>query len=149
MTKYDLYIFNPFRNGQATDDGSIDLERFKNRGWAGLDESLEEARKILEKLRKYQVNGYLVESRYRQPRITLEEARKIAEKRYSELVESGRNLEPMDNGYDDIMWWIFPVEDIDAVAKGLIPGMVVIGVDKLDGHLRTHEEHNAWIKRSS
>ena len=149
MPKYDLYVVIPFRNEQLAANASIDPEPFRKRGWVGMDADYEEARKLLEELRKLQVNAYIVETRYKHPRVPLHEARAIAEKKYNKLVASGRNLEPLEAGYDDIMWWSFRMEDIDAVAKGYIPGVVVISVDKLDGHLRTPEEYKEWVKLSS
>jgi len=150
MEKYDLFIVKPIRRPIPKDDSDyLVLEKSTRRSWLYLGEDLDEIRRTLQKIRQYCGNGYVVPSKYRVPRVTMEEAESIARKVYEGWLKAGSKLDVLSEGLDDLLWWSFYAEDIEAVEKGMIPGTVTIDVDKLDGHLRTHEEYSEWLKLSS
>ena len=113
-----------------------------------LEVDKSEARKILDFILKCRGNAYLVNTTYRVPEISRQQARNIALNKYEEVVKSGKKLSPLEEGFDDILWWTFQADDIDAQAKGFIPGRFSLSVDKLDGHLRTAEEFSQWLALS-
>lgn len=146
MTLYDVYIENPVRNQNAENQN---LNEFNSRGWYNTELSLSPARQLVSELRHNGANAYVVPSQYRLPIISFEEAITIAAKKYAELINSGKRLGELNNGYDDFLWWTFYVDDIEAIEKDMIPGMITVSVDKLDGHIRSNQEFEDWQKLSS
>jgi hypothetical protein len=62
---------------------------------------------------------------------------------------AGKNLEDLDEGRDDLLWWTFCANDRDAISRDIKPGRVSIPVSKLDGHIRTDDEYRAWLELSN
>jgi len=150
VDKYDVFIVNPVGGPIRKDDPDLVLlEKSTQRGWINLGLDLAEVRQTLQKIREHRGNGYVVPSQYRVPRVTVDQAESIARKVYEELLKGGLRLDVLSEELDDVLWWSFYAEDIDAVQRGIIPGTVTIAVDKLDGHLRTLQEYSEWLKLSN
>ena len=147
MKKYDIYIAVPIWNETDITDNN-ELSIFKKRGWAGLELDFNRAKEILVEIKRYRSGGYIVLNDYKFPQVTLEDARKIAIKEHQHLINNGRRLNRLEDGYDNITCWTFNAEDNDAIEKGSIPGRISISIDKIDGHLRSNEEFKEWIKQS-
>lgn len=156
--KYDVYLYTdgPAPPGVALPFDPALLqksyaERRANRAPILEGLSLSEAKKwvyLFEKAER--VNGRpcarldIEPTRYRVPKVSREQARGIAQKRWEELVEQGRPLDPLDIPMNDQICWSFGADDRDWQAQGLIPGRVWIYVDKLDGHIVSDEEMNRY-----
>lgn len=149
VTKYDVYIITPIRGSDQKapeDDGErADL---RQRGWLALDSDLETARETVRRVLEARGHAYVAPSEYRVPRVTIDDAREIAERTRRELNAQGRRLEPFSLEFDDIVWWTFVADDADAIARDIYPGQLHIAVDKLTGQIRTEDEFQRWLALS-
>ncbi len=114
-----------------------------------MDLPFDGAKKVLNMVKACGANAYLVPVTYRHPAISIQEARSVALEKHSEMIRAGKRLASLDDGYDDFLWWTFCADDIQAIESDLIPGRVCISVDKLDGHIRTQEEFEGWLRLST
>ncbi|MEN9489935.1 MAG: hypothetical protein RJA63_384 [Pseudomonadota bacterium] len=146
---YDLYIANPPRDLQSRETASAQHQVFLARGVRELGLALPDAQALLRDARACGANVYLVPVAYRHAPISLDQARAIAEKAYTQLIAQGRRLGALEPGYDDRLWWVFCADDIEAIEQDRYPGRVHIAIDKLDGHMRTKEELDAWLRLST
>src|SRR5262249_52570857 len=121
----------------------------RRRGWLPLDGDLEAARRILRRILDQRGNAYIVPKEYRFPQVSQEEAHQRALQVHNQLVATGKRLAPFSLSNDDIMWWTFIADDLDAIEHDVFPGQVRISVDKLDGHIRTEEEYREWLRLSA
>jgi hypothetical protein len=144
MEKYDLYITNPISVPvlQVNDSNS---NIFFSRGWKQMDLDLEQIRTLQKEVLDHNGRAYIVPAGYRTPLIEREHARTVALTKYDELTRAGKKLDPLSDGYDDILWWTFEAEDPEAISKEIIPGRIAISIDKLDGHIRTKDEFAEWV----
>jgi hypothetical protein len=149
MKRFDLYIANPAHRRPEGADMPFDLDLLKSRGLLQMDLPFDDAKKVLNVVKGCGANAYLVPMIYRHPIISIQEAKCVALKKYSEMIEGGRRLASLDDGYDDVLWWTFCADDIEAVENDLIPGRICISVDKLDGHTRSQEEFEEWLRLST
>lgn len=146
---YDLYIANPPRDLQSRETTSAQHRIFLSRGVRELGLALSEAQALLRDARACGANAYLVPTVYRHAPVSLDQARAAAETAYTRLIAQGRRLGPLEPGYDDRLWWVFCADDIEAIEQDRYPGRVHIAIDKLDGHMRTKEELDAWLRLST
>ena len=149
MTAYDISV----RNYAATLDSAMslppDASLLVHDGFIRVALPLVEARRALLKIRQVGGVAYLVPIEYRNPVISMFAAKEIAHRVHAQMLVAGKNLEDIDEGRNDLLWWTFRANVRDAISRDIIPGCASISVDKLDGHLRTDEEYRAWLELSN
>lgn len=145
---YDLCVVNPVRVDVPTASLPFAFDRLKRRGMIHMGLPLRESREVLAVVRAAAANAYLVPTKYRDPPISMEQARSRAMVVHAEKRALGQRLAELDEGYDDMLWWTFCADDLDAVEKDLVPGCVRIAVDKRDGHIRSPQEYRDWLQLS-
>jgi hypothetical protein len=130
---YDVVILGGV--GAETNDETPNVE------WTTVGGELAEAREVLRKARAERKAALVVPARYRQAKLSQAAAREIARESLASLTEDEKaDLSALSDGEDEGAFWHFSVEDYAAQARGLIPGKRRFLVDKLDGHLWSHEE---------
>jgi len=149
VDRFDLDVARPARSEHADVELPFDPALLKVRGRVHLALPADGARAVLAMVRACGASAYLVSVAYRETLISLEQARALAATRHSEMVEAGMRLGDLDSGVDDVEWWTFSADDLEALERDLIPGRVWISIDKLDGHVRTPGEFAAWALLSS
>jgi hypothetical protein len=115
-------------------------------GFLGLELPLETARPLI-KLLKYSETralGRIVPSKYRQQPATLtrETAYPLAEQtlKQEQLNYPTTSFGPIVFDSEDLMWFEFCTVSEEWIAQGMIPGALIVCVDKLDGHIWQDEE---------
>jgi hypothetical protein len=116
-----------------------------------LDVSLQTATAIMRSISaahaRYSVKSagtYIVPTAYRTAKIDQVNARIIALDHWKMLCDQGRPLDEPGSGLSEPMWWEFFSSDRDAQAQELIPGGIFIPVDKIDGHVYSTAEAQAF-----
>src|SRR5262245_60405892 len=122
MDKYDIYIVNPARSIPLGLKLPFPRHAISRRGKVLVGLPLESAREAVRSVRGCGANAYLVSVRYREPLVSIEQAQRIADVWHRGLIESGRRLAELSDGMDDVLWWTFCADDLDALDAGLIPG---------------------------
>lgn len=118
-------------------------ENFPESGWLGLSIAQSLARTILERLERAGAVGECVRAAYRMPHVSQAEAQVIAERILPVLAARaypGLSFSLAVFWREDPRWWVFGRSSDELVRRGHVPGAVLAHVDKLDGHLWTHEE---------
>lgn len=141
---YDLYVVDPVIRYDAATGLPFDRSLLGRRGAVRVALSLDVARQILVQLGGLGGAVYLVPVAYRSPRLTLDDARAVAQRWCDERAASRAELGDVDAGSDGVLWWVFHAPDREAMAQERIPGHIEVAVDKCDGHVRTDEEYRAW-----
>jgi hypothetical protein len=114
-----------------------------------LARTLPETRRFLKALRDAGGGAVIVPVRYREPRITRDAARTLAQQQAQDLrARTDRIYGELQDATDDRLWWSFFVPDIAAQFARMIPGGRFINIDKVDGHAVTSAEIMAWAKLS-
>jgi hypothetical protein len=139
---YDVVILGLV--GAEADDESPKVK------WTILGGDLAEAREVVRKARAERKVALVVPTRYRQAKLSKATAREIARASLSSLAEDEKaDLSALSDGEDEGAFWHFSVEEFAAQARGLSPGTRRLLVDKLDGHLWTHEEATSFWRLSA
>jgi hypothetical protein len=146
VTEYDVYVV---RAADRSTEGDLDRAPSGKTGWLALRTDLAAARETVRAILEAGGQAYVAPSEYRIPRLTIDEARELAERRRCELIDAGRTLEPFGVEFDDIVWWTFVADDTDAIARDHYPGRIDIAVDKLSGQIRTEDEFQQWLALSA
>jgi len=143
---FDIEIFRPCTSepeGQAL----TVLQRFgareawKTRGLAGVKLTLSEAQGLARILEDSGAAVFIQPDQYREPVISMTEARALAQKKLDELTSiEGKVFGPLEDGVEQWMWWRFYVDHIPSQKEGREPGCIFIDIDKLDGHVATTED---------
>jgi len=126
----------PYSKEELNTRGSL-----RSPGFLGL--SLEEglARELYSRLAAVKATGEVVPSAYREPKITQEQAQKIAEQELSRICQEQfptYHFEPIRLYRDELRWWAFSTfskqwQEEHGPIWG--SGGPVAYVDKLDGHI--------------
>jgi len=147
MTLYDISVA---RRASRLDSADLpfDASLLGRYGLIQVALPLVEARSVLLKISELGGGAHLVPVEYRNPSISLFVAREIARRLHAQMLAAGRDLEDIDEGRDDLLWWTFRAKDRELISRDVIPGCVTISVDQLDGHIRTDEEYRAWLELS-
>lgn len=119
-------------------------------GFAGLALSLDDCRRLLVELRSAQGNGLVLDPKYRNFRIDVNEARRLAGVhldtiRATTADEFGLLGEVEDGG----AWWTFRAPNLTLQAQDVLPGVRTISIDKLDGHVLNAGEKASILKLSA
>lgn len=112
-------------------------------GFLGLDLPQDLARALYQRLAAARARGEVLPSAYRQPRVSQEEARPIAEQAIQHLQAasfSGYAFEPVCFHQEAPRWWSFVAGSEQLQEEGYIPGALFACVDKLDGHVWEDDE---------
>ena len=117
-------------------------------GFARLALPLEVCRRLLIGLRNAHGNGLVVPVQYREAPIDAGTAREIALRELEIVRSAGDELAPLEEAQDEGAWWTFAAPNLAEQAKGRIPGVRYISIDKLDGHVVNAEERSQLIKLS-
>jgi hypothetical protein len=148
MSAYDISIANCAVKLDSALGLPPDASLLVRQGLCRIALPLVDARSALLKIRELGGDAYLVPVEYRSPATSLFAARNIALQVHAQMTAAGRDLEDIDQGRDDLLWWTFRANDREAISRDVIPGCVAISVDKLDGHIRTDDEYRAWLELS-
>lgn len=124
------------------------LEKFRGVQWPepgflGLELPAHTAAEILELLNEVGASGLVVPVPYRQPEVSREMARPIAEEAIAQNQRElcpGYTFEPVQFLGEGAMWWDFGAISEDLAREGYAPGRIDARVDKLDGHLWSQKE---------
>ncbi len=109
---------------------------------------LADAQGYLQALQAAGGKGYLVPIRYRHPRISARQGLRLAQIEFERIREVDREFGLIVLFYDDFLWWMYHVPDIELRKAGCIPGAIVISIDKFDGHVGTEDERREWARLS-
>jgi len=118
--------------------------------WIRMEGNLTEVLATLRQVRAAGGNGLVVPTRYRDWRVSRDQAQALALQAFRSIRESTSDIfsdlsEPEDEG----ACWIFSAENYTAQERGVIPGARSIRVDKLDGHIWSQSEAAAFLRLSA
>lgn len=100
-------------------------------------------------------DGLVASTKYRNPDawIPLDEARKIADIAMAQLRPKYKDAKLgkvfYHSLYDHVMWYGFVASSKVWLDKGLIPGALIVSVDKLDGHVWDEAEKDAFFAENA
>ena len=102
----------------------------------------EHAQRARDVLRSHGARSQLVDSRYRTPCVSLEEARVLAEREIERLKPLSGDVDWEPTTFHDERGavWTFRANSPTLIERGCIPGAVFVSIDKLDGHPWSREE---------
>ena len=112
----------------------------------GLDISFEKAESLYRYIKSLDslIRGVILPIKYRneKPKISLEDARKIAEDALPKVLARfpDVNFEPMSCNGEEFIWYVFYCSAPQWQDEGIIPGAVFINVDRWDVHIWTYQE---------
>lgn len=111
-------------------------------GFMGLSLPADLAAELLERIEKAGGYGLVVPIDYHHPKITVEMAYPIAERETArrQALRDYKEVEPTKFCREGVMWWEFRAGVPELIEKGIIPGSVIVLVDKLDSHVWTGAE---------
>jgi hypothetical protein len=136
---FDLYILSPHEGIEAPPI---------SRGFSQISLSLPQARDLAQNNRQRGYATVIVPTVYRDAKLSPSEARTIAltafETRKAERV--GDTFGDLGEGEDEGGWWLFQADNLTAQEAGMIPGLVLIRVDKLLARPLSIEE-SRWVDR--
>lgn len=102
------------------------------------------AHELMLQLKLCGARGLVIETKYREPVVTLEQATRIAEEALAKMRKSHPNVqfEPVKflRGQHHPMWWTFGCVGQEWVKAGVIPGMLSASVDKVDGRIWSQDD---------
>lgn len=107
-------------------------------GFLGLGLEEAQADVLLARLTAVRAQGKVLLAAYRQPRITPEQALRIAEPELQRICQEQHptlHYEPVRLWKEEPHCWVFFTLSRELQEQGWIPGGPMIRVDKLDGHL--------------
>lgn len=122
-------------------------------GFLGLDLPEELAQTLFRRLQTTRAVGLWLLSAYRQPRVSKEQAVKLAEPAIAELAKKHFERHPDDTlgpvGFvgEKSEFWVFGARSEQLIAMDMIPGSLRVSVDKLDGHIWTREDFDRRRQR--
>lgn len=112
-------------------------------GFLEVDLHQSDAISLMKALRRAGARGRIVPTAYREPRLSIEEALRIAVNSISIQEKErfpGYSFNEVKLIHDDVMWWVFSSVSEKLVEEGFIPGALHAYVDKIDGHIWGPEE---------
>ena len=119
----------------------------RQQGFLGLNLSGDTAAELLEQLTLAGGRGLVASAAYRQPKVTLEMAKPIAEKAIADQQKRhspNYTYGPVQLLSEGAFWWKFGAVSPDLVERGYIPATLYALVDKVDGHLWTTQEQGTF-----
>jgi len=122
-------------------------------GFLGLDLSEPVVKLLFQRLQSTRAVGYWLLSDYRQPRITREQARLLAEPAIAERAVNHFQRHPDDTlGPIEFVgvqpeFWVFGARSEYLIRENCVPGDLRVSVDTLDGHIWTREDFDRRAKR--
>jgi len=149
MEKFDLFIVNPIQiDNSSVVKGEDIAQEWHNRGLIKIGKDLGIVRRILSKILSLKGNAYVIPASYRKIKVQKNEALSIAMLEHERMLKDEKRLSNIHTIKDDILWWTFIVDDIQAIENDFFPGQITISVDKLTGRIRNREEYQQWLKLS-
>jgi hypothetical protein len=148
---YDIYLVMPWRTIPVVRDefGAVIAGAWIwPTGILYLGLPLEATRRYLTAVREAGGSGVIVPACYRIPNIDPQAGQRLAQAEFERRRKPGRTYGDISRARDDFLWWEYRVADLEAQAAGMVPGAIVICIDKLDGHVRTQQEYDAWGRLS-
>lgn len=119
------------------------LKRSPGPGFLGLALDEQTARALFARLRAAGAHGEVLNAAYRQPRVTRDAARAIAERDLPTRAASafpGYPFNAVTLRREEPRWYIFSMISPRLVSEFHVPGGVLAYVDKLDGHVWSRDE---------
>lgn len=114
------------------------VRQWRPGGFLGLDIPEPEATELLDRLKRAEARGEVVPAAYREPVVTVEAARPIAERAIAEERQAHfptYAFGPVEYARQGPRWWTFVSGSERLQQEGRIPGALFASVDKLDGHV--------------
>lgn len=114
-------------------------------GFLGLDLAHAVAQQALARLEQVGAIGEVIDAAYRTPRISIEQAKPLAEQAIEQLRQrhfaayAFEATRAWPTG-ERPRWWAFFAPSQQLQDEGHIPGAIFVSIDKLDGHVWTPEE---------
>lgn len=158
-TRYDVYLTfgcetPPDLSGldgqiAALNDAALRarlLRRSPGPGFLGLGADQATARALLARLRAAGAHGEVIDAAYRQPRLTRDAARAIAERAlppHAAASFPGYPFNPVTLRREEPRWYLFSMISPRLVSEFHVPGGVLAYIDKLDGHVWNNDEIRA------
>lgn len=124
------------------------LDRKLVPGFMGLNCKSDLAAELLECIERAGGHGLVVPIGYLQPKITVEMAYPFAEQevaRRHALHLPNYKLEPTRFFGEHTMWWDFRANCPELIERDMIPGCVIVCVDKLDGRIWTSTDISHYL----
>lgn len=125
------------------------LQERRPSAFLGLDLPEEAAHALRRRIKQCGARAHVAPSAYREPKVSIEEARAIAERAIAQRRESRYptyTFGEVTYGGEGPWWWIFGAGSEQLQAEGWIPGAIIEYVDKLDGHLWQNEEMERMVR---
>jgi hypothetical protein len=123
-------------------------EPWKIHGLIGVELPLRDAQELTKSLKNAGGGALVLPRRYRGATLTRAAAREIARRRLDLIKsEQGDVFGPLEDGYEEWMWWGFYADHLPSQEEGREPGCIFINVDKLDGHVQDEDdvaEYRRW-----
>ena len=133
-TQFDIYVLGRALRPDAKAPSTL--------GFLGLNLSAAEARAEASRQRQRGVATLVLPVPYRDiVGISLDEATSIALGEYERLTRTSTDkFGPLTVRRDGVGWWVFSANNISAQERGMIPGIVVIYIDKILARALTDDE---------
>jgi hypothetical protein len=121
------------------------LQRLQNfsPGFLDLNIPLVKAKHLLASITRCRARGLVILADYRSPKLSLEEALKIAKDfiaGYKNRAIPKYTVLETDFLREHAMWWTFGASVVEFVDANKIPSALLVSIDKLDGHIWQSEE---------
>jgi len=91
--------------------------------------------------------GVLVPTRYREPRVTLDDGLALAMNEFRRIRDQDTVYGEGNHPADNYCCWRYAIPNLTAQARGVVPGVVFIYVHKLTGRICSAEEVSEWTRR--
>jgi len=102
------------------------------------------ARALLQRLRSGGAVGFIIKDGYRQPKVSLANAYRLADQELTRRQEQkfpGYTFKPVAFHQERPQTWRFVCACPPLIEEGYIPGALFADVDKIDGHIWQQEEY--------
>jgi hypothetical protein len=129
--------------------------RRKHPGFLGLNLSEATATAVCEQFLTLSTRGRIIPARYRDPQVTIEQALQVAQKhlgpsytdREGEIYSYGPIKYSTQMEETPMTWQVIaPLPGLQA--RGSIPGALFVSVDRIDGHIWSQQESQAFRKKA-
>lgn len=118
-------------------------------GFLGLDFSLDDALELKQKILLKRALGLVVPTKYRTPRLSVDQARPIAEvviKRETARLAQGLTVYPMSYERENVLCFTFSAVVKEWAEQDLIPSRLFASIDKVDGHHWSAEHYHGFLR---
>jgi len=148
-TSYDVYVAVPWKTVPKLENGDavvLAMAAQTKQDVIYLQGTLEQARSYLSAIYRAGGAAVVVPSHYRVWNISAAEGSKLAHAEFARRRNPDHVYGDLSEARDEYLWWEYIASDITAQTAGMIPGVLRIKIDKLDGHVPSKEEYSSWLR---